>query len=423
MAGRGLRVLGVAFRTSASVPPGATAGELEEGLAFLGLVGMTDPPRPEASPAVRTCRAAGIRPMMITGDHPSTAVAVARSLGIGMGDAVVTGAELSRMTPGEISAVVRRTDVYARVSPGDKLAIVTALQADGHVVAMTGDGVNDAPALRKADIGVAMGCGGTDVAREAGDMILTDDNFATIVAAVGEGRVIYDNVRKFILYILASNAGEILVMLLGPLLGMPIPLLPLQILWINLLTDGLPALALGVEPPEGDAMRRPPRSPEEGVLTRGTRAYVLRVGTLLGSVCLAVAIPLFRGGGPVVADRPVHHPHLRPDGACHSDPFHARDDLPPRSLHEPPASARRCRHRAPAAGGGLRPAAAEDLPHGSPSPWHARAVPRSERSVLLRPRGRKIRRRYCPRTFARIELVSRPPSAGNFHVCRKGVPL
>jgi Ca2+-transporting ATPase len=202
------------------------------------------------------------------------------------------------MSPPEITAVVRQTDVYARVSPGDKLTIVAALQADGHVVAMTGDGVNDAPALRKADIGVAMGESGTDVAREAADMILTDDNFATIVAAVAEGRVIYDNVRKFILYILASNVGEILVMLLGPLLGMPLPLLPLQILWINLLTDGLPALALGVEPAEGDVMRRPPRSPSEGVLTRGTWAYVLGVGALLGTLCLAVALPLHRTEDP-----------------------------------------------------------------------------------------------------------------------------
>jgi len=298
MAGRGLRVLGVAFRTLAQAPAGRPAEELEEGLAFLGLVGMIDPPRPEAAAAVRTCRAAGIRPVMITGDHPRTALAVARSLGIGRDDTVVTGTELSRMTGGEIATVVRQTDVYARVSPGHKLAIVTALQADGHVVAMTGDGVNDAPALRKADIGVAMGDSGTDVAREAADMILTDDNFATIVAAVGEGRVIYENVRKFILYILASNVGEILVMLLGPLLGMPLPLLPLQILWINLLTDGLPALALGVEPAEGDAMRRPPRPPSEGVLTRGLWAYILGVGALLSILCLAVALPLYGAGDP-----------------------------------------------------------------------------------------------------------------------------
>jgi Ca2+-transporting ATPase len=298
MAERGLRVLGVTFRTLAEPAAGTAGGNLEEGLAFLGLVGMIDPARPEAKSAVRMCRSAGIRPVMITGDHPQTALAVARSLGIGREDTVVTGADLSRMTSAEIAAVVRRTDVYARVSPGDKLSLVSALQADGHIVAMTGDGVNDAPALRKANIGVAMGEGGTDVAREAADMILTDDNFATIVAAVGEGRVIYDNVRKFILYILASNVGEILVMLLGPLLGMPLPLLPLQILWINLLTDGLPALALGVEPAENDVMRRPPRPPSEGVLTGGSWWYVLGVGTLLGILCLAVALPLYRAEDP-----------------------------------------------------------------------------------------------------------------------------
>jgi len=294
MAGRGLRVLGVAFRTRANAPMESSSDELENGLTFLGLVGMIDPPRPEAPAAVRTCREAGIRPVMITGDHPRTALAVARSLGIEGDGTVATGAELSRMTPGEIAAVVRRTDVYARVSPGDKLAIVSALQADGHVVAMTGDGVNDAPALRKADIGVAMGESGTDVAREAADMILIDDNFATIVAAVAEGRVLYDNVRKFILYILASNVGEILVMMLCPLLGMPLPLLPLQILWINLLTDGLPALALGVEPAEGDAMRRPPRPPSEAVLTRNSWAYVLGVGAVLSVLCLGVALSLYR---------------------------------------------------------------------------------------------------------------------------------
>ena len=235
---------------------------------------------------------------MITGDHPRTALAVARTLGIDRGAPVVTGADLSRTSPGELAGLARRTGVYARVSPEHKLAIVSALQADGHVVAMTGDGVNDAPALRKADIGVSMGQIGTDVAREASDMVLTDDHFATIVAAVEEGRVIYDNVRKFVLFILASNVGEILVMFLGPLLGMPLPLLPLQILWINLLTDGLPALALGVEPAEEDVMRRPPRPPGEEVLDRGTWGYILAVGTLLGVLCTAVAFPLYRAGDP-----------------------------------------------------------------------------------------------------------------------------
>jgi Ca2+-transporting ATPase len=298
MADRGIRVLGVAFRELPEGPHGPWREEQETGLVFLGLVGLVDPPRPEAPAAVATCRAAGIRPVMITGDHPRTALAVARSLGIGRGAPAVTGAELSRMSPGELAGVTRRTDVYARVSPEHKLAIVSALQADGHVVAMTGDGVNDAPALRKADIGVAMGECGTDVAREASDMVLTDDNFATIVAAVEEGRVIYDNVRKFVHFILASNVGEILVMFLGPLLGMPLPLLPLQILWVNLLTDGLPALALGVEPAEEDVMRRPPRPPGEEVLGRGTWGYILAVGALLGVLCTAVAFPLYRAGDP-----------------------------------------------------------------------------------------------------------------------------
>jgi Ca2+-transporting ATPase len=298
MADRGIRVLGVAFRELPEGPHGPWREEQETGLVFLGLVGLVDPPRPEAPAAVATCRAAGIRPVMITGDHPRTALAVARSLGIGRDAPAVTGAELSRMSPGELAGVTRRTDVYARVSPEHKLAIVSALQADGHVVAMTGDGVNDAPALRKADIGVAMGECGTDVAREASDMVLTDDNFATIVAAVEEGRVIYDNVRKFVHFILASNVGEILVMFLGPLLGMPLPLLPLQILWVNLLTDGLPALALGVEPAEEDVMRRPPRPPGEEVLGRGTWGYILAVGTLLGVLCTSVAFPLYRAGDP-----------------------------------------------------------------------------------------------------------------------------
>lgn len=298
MAGRELRVLGVAFRTLDAVPAGEDGERFEENLVFLGLTGMIDPPRPEAAEAVRTCRAAGIRPVMITGDHPGTALAVARPLGIGTGDMTVTGSELSRMSPGEIAQAARGTDVFARVSPAHKLALVSALQADGHVVAMTGDGVNDAPALRKADIGVAMGRHGTDVAREAADMVLADDNFATIVDAVREGRVIFDNIRKFLLYIFASNVGEILVMACGPLLGMPLPLFPLQVLWINLLTDGPPALALGVEPAEPGVMLCPPRPPGEGVLTRAGWGYVLGTGLLLGSVCLAVAFPLYRAGAP-----------------------------------------------------------------------------------------------------------------------------
>ncbi|GAB4227441.1 MAG: cation-translocating P-type ATPase [Deltaproteobacteria bacterium] len=298
MSERGLRVLGFAFRALEAVPSGTIDDRIEEGLTFLGLAGFMDPPRPETADAVRTCREAGIRPVMITGDHPGTALAVAKTVGIDRGNAVVTGAELSGMSPEDLAAAARHADIFARVSPGHKLALVAAFQADGHVVAMTGDGVNDAPALRKADIGVAMGKCGTDVAREAADVVLTDDNFATIVDAVREGRVIFDNLRKFLLYILASNAGEVLVMACGPLLGMPMPLFPLQILWVNLLTDGLPAMALGVEPAEPDVMRRPPRPPGEGVPAGAGWAYVLGTGALLASVCLAVALPLYRAGDP-----------------------------------------------------------------------------------------------------------------------------
>ena len=246
LASDGLRVLGVAFCPLAVPDPLLADGQL----IFLGLIGMIDPPRPEAQRAVQACVAAGIRPIMITGDHPLTASAVARQLGIG-GTEVLSGRELDALDDAQLEQVVGATSVYARVAPEHKLRIVSALQRRGDIVAMTGDGVNDAPALKQANIGVAMGLVGTDVAREAADMVLLDDNFATIVSAVEEGRVIYDNIRKFLKYLLTTNAGELWVMLLGPMLGMPLPLLPLQILWINLVTDGLPALALAVEPPSG----------------------------------------------------------------------------------------------------------------------------------------------------------------------------
>jgi len=235
---------------------------------------------------------------MITGDHPLTARFIARELGITASDLVVIGRELSEMSDSELKEKVEDIQVYARVSPEHKLRIVNALQARGHIVAMTGDGVNDAPALKQADIGVAMGITGTDVSKEAADMILLDDNFATIVAAIEEGRRIYDNIRKFIKYTLTSNAGEILVMLLGPLLGMPLPLLPLQILWVNLVTDGLPGLALAIEPAEPDTMRRPPHRPDENIFDRGLGRDTLWIGLLLGLVSLGSGFFFWRAGDP-----------------------------------------------------------------------------------------------------------------------------
>ena len=232
---------------------------------------------------------------MITGDHPFTAQSIADRLGIDTGP-IVTGSQLDRLSPADLESVADSTQVYARVSPEHKLKIIEGLQRRGHIVAMTGDGVNDAPALKKADIGVAMGIAGTDVAREAADMILLDDNFATVVAAVEEGRVIYDNVRKFIRYILTTNSGEIWVMLAAPLLGMPLPLLPLQILWMNLVTDGLPALALGVEPAEADLMQRPPYRPDESIFARGMGRHVIWVGLLMGFLSLGVGYWYWRAG-------------------------------------------------------------------------------------------------------------------------------
>lgn len=262
MAGRALRVLAVAFK------PDATLQNAEHDMTFLGLVGMLDPPRPEAEDAIRTCREAGIRPVMITGDHPLTARAVAGELGLLRTGRVVAGAELEAMGDAELEREVESIEVYARVSPAHKLRIVTALQKKGHVVAMTGDGVNDAPALKKADIGIAMGITGTGVAREAAAMTLTDDNFASIVSAVEEGRGIYGNIKKYLMYLLSSNMGELGLMAGASLLGLPLPLTAVQILYVNLATDGLPALALAVDPPEPDLMRRPPRDPRSGIFTR-----------------------------------------------------------------------------------------------------------------------------------------------------------
>ena len=283
LAQKGMRVLGVAYRLSEQ------AEAQERGLVFVGMVAMIDPARPEVFDAVRTAKTAGVRPIMITGDHPLTAISIARELDITRDDRAVTGQELSVMDEATLREVVKTTSVFARVSPEHKLRIVEALQANGEVVAMTGDGVNDAPALKRADIGVAMGITGTDVTKEAAHMVLLDDNFATIVAAVREGRRIYDNIRKFIKYTLGSNIGEIVVMLVAPFLGMPLPLLPLQILWINLVTDGLPGLALTVEKAERNIMKRPPYHPKEGVFSRGMGRSTLLTGFILGGVSIAVA--------------------------------------------------------------------------------------------------------------------------------------
>lgn len=296
LARKGMRTLGVAFRTLRSLPDTMDEQTLERNLIFIGLVGMIDPPRPEAAAAVKTCREAGIRPVMITGDHPLTAGYIAENLGIAVDGRVVTGRELDALSMDRLSELVAETAVYARVSPEHKLKLVQALQNSGQIVAMTGDGVNDAPALKKADIGVAMGITGTDVAKEASDMILLDDNFATIVAAVEEGRVIYDNIRKFVRYIMTTNSGEIWLMLFAPFAGMPLPLLPLQILWMNLLTDGLPALGLSVEPAEKNAMRRPPRLPRESIFARGMGLHILWVGLLMALISLGMGYRYWSSG-------------------------------------------------------------------------------------------------------------------------------
>ena len=262
MARGALRVLAIACKSH------ATHGLGESDMTFLGLVGMIDPPRPEAKAAIQTCEQAGIKPVMITGDHPLTALAVARELGMLKAGRVVTGAELEALSEAEFDRSVEDIEVYARVSPAHKLRVVTALQKRGHVVAMTGDGVNDAPALKKADIGIAMGITGTDVTREAAAMTLTDDNFASIVAAVEEGRGIFGNIKKYLTYLLSSNIGEIGLISGASVMGLPLPLSAVQILYINLATDGLPALALAVDPPEPDLMRRRPRDPRSGIFTR-----------------------------------------------------------------------------------------------------------------------------------------------------------
>lgn len=300
LARKGMRVLGIAFRIMDTIPE-IIQTDLEQNLTLVGLFGMIDPARSEVKDAVAACRAAGIRPVMITGDHPLTAIEIARQLGItpapaavpggdgaASGIKVLTGPEIENLSFQELKNVVDEVNVFARVAPEHKLKIVQALQENGHIVSMTGDGVNDAPALRKADIGVAMGITGTDVAKEASDLVLLDDNFATIVAAVQEGRTIYDNIRKFVRFSVAGNIGKVLVMLLAPFLGKPLPLLPLQLLWLNLLTDGLLGLGMGVENAEPDTMKRKPYSPTESVFSRGAGAQTVWVGVMIGALGLGL---------------------------------------------------------------------------------------------------------------------------------------
>ncbi|MEN9871488.1 MAG: hypothetical protein RLZZ171_2480 [Cyanobacteriota bacterium] len=289
LASTGLRVLGFAYKFLSEIPAANTEEENEQGLTWLGLVGMLDAPREEVKQAVQDCRQSGIRPIMITGDHPLTAMAIASKLDIAhVGEPVVSGQEIARMSSEELEESVKQVNVYARVAPEHKLRIVQALQKQNEFVAMTGDGVNDAPALKQSNIGIAMGITGTDVSKEASDMVLLDDNFATIVAAIREGRVVYDNIRRFIKYILGSNIGEVLTIAAAPLLGLNVPLSPLQILWMNLVTDGLPALALALEPAESNVMNRPAYDHQESIFARGLGIYMVRIGIIFALVTIAL---------------------------------------------------------------------------------------------------------------------------------------
>ncbi len=287
MSEKALRVLAIAYKEIDTVPETPTSEELENSLTFMGLVGMIDPPRPEAKNAVAVCRRAGIKPIMITGDHIVTASAIARELGIlEESDRAITGTELDRMTDSELDAQVENIAVYARVSPENKIRIVKAWQRKGQVVSMTGDGVNDAPALKAADIGCAMGITGTDVSKGAADMTLTDDNFATIVDAVREGRGIYANIKKVVGFLLGTNIGEVIMVFLAMLLWHKTPLLSMQLLWINLVTDSMPAIALGMEAVEPDVMDYSPKPKEEGIFANGLGIRVVLQGIMFAALSL-----------------------------------------------------------------------------------------------------------------------------------------
>jgi Ca2+-transporting ATPase len=298
MASKGLRVLGFAYRAWNTLPKSADVNSNESDLQFLGLAAMIDPPREEVFAAVAQCKRAGIVPVMITGDHPLTAKAIAERTGIvgSENDLIVTGQELAALSYQSFLSKVEYIKVYARVSPEQKLQIVKSLQEKGQFIAMTGDGVNDAPSLKRADIGIAMGITGTDVSKEAAQMILLDDNFSTIVKAIREGRRVYDNILKFIKYLMTTNSGELWTLLLGPLIGLPIALLPIHILWMNLVTDGLPAIALSFEKEEKNIMKRPPRPPQENVFAKGMGMDILWVGLLIAGIALSTQAFAIKNG-------------------------------------------------------------------------------------------------------------------------------